>query len=159
MFWFAGSCFHTVTCICVRCGRSSIRGFLRGCCRRGAADSSCGRVRSGRASERVHRGSAVCLRHTDRAPLANPIPFHTHVFFFALCLWICVCRTACMFMDDGGPHSKPVVLLTRLCFHGLQITQTTMPCKWRRKKKKERIVSISHGNVLPRRPWVPVEMG
>jgi hypothetical protein len=43
----------------------------------------------------------------------------------------------------------------------LQITQTTMPCKWRRRrrKKKKRIVSISHGNVLPRRPWVPVEMG
>jgi hypothetical protein len=90
MFWFAGSGFHTVTCICVRCGRSSFRGFLCGCCRRGAADSPCGRVRSGRASERVHRGSGVCLRHTDRAPLTSAIPFHTHVFFSALCLWMCV---------------------------------------------------------------------
>jgi hypothetical protein len=109
MFWFAGSCFHTVTCICVRCGRPSFRGFLCGCCSRGAADSLCGRVRSGRASERVHRGSAVCLWHTDRAPLASAIPFHTHVFFSALCLWVCVCvcRTACMFMDDGARIQSP----------------------------------------------------
>ncbi len=107
MFWFAGSGFHTVTCICVRCGRSSFRGFLCGCCSRGTADLSA--VASGlvaRASACIEGPRSVCGTQIELRSLAQ---FHyTPTFSFsALCLWVCVCRTACMFMDDGAPIQSP----------------------------------------------------
>jgi hypothetical protein len=90
MFWFAGSCFHTVTCICVRCGRSSFRGFLCGCCSRGTADLSA--VASGlvaRASACIEDPRSVCGTQIELRSLAQ---FHyTPTFSFLLFVFGCVC--------------------------------------------------------------------